>query len=124
LKVDHFPDMTAAMKAADDLIQAQRLELGIDITKIPQDRLFPNQPLLDQFWYSWGTGKKTVHKGVWSQTLDMSGKLNDKNLALMKDAGVKSDLLGLPTPNCVDFVAVKSECKALGELEAELKGLA
>ena len=124
LKVEHFPDLSAALKAADDLVQAQRVELGIDLASIPQDRVFPNQPLLDQFWYSWSHGKKTLHKGIWEQKLEMSGKLNDKNLALMKDAGVKSDLLGLPTPNCVDFVAVKNECKAVGELEGELKLLA
>lgn len=121
LKLEHFGgDVQKACEHADALVAAQRAQIP-DIARLHPDRVYPDQPLLDEFYFSWAKGCETTNSGKWTQEYKMHCKLNDKNLQTIKDAGVKSDQLGMPTPNIVDYVKVKQEFKSVEELEKELK---
>ena len=110
------------MRGADQLVKTFRATIAPG-TFIPADKTWPDFPQMDQFYYAWGKDKDTTQVSTFIQKFERVAKLNDKALATIKDTGIKSELLGMATPTCVDLGLVKQECKEIDELQTVLKTL-
>jgi hypothetical protein len=121
LKVEHYDSIELAFEDADALVDSQRAEIATIQEQHP-DKIFPNHPKLDQFWYV-DYHQETIMTQKWIQQYKMNAKLNDKNQKMIADTGIKSDLLGMRTPHCVDMLAVKKENGVISELEKEIANL-
>ena len=122
LKLEHFGnDLDLAFHHADVLLDAQRVEYPQAQIDHPP-KIFPNNKMLDQFWYCWTTGLDTNHKEKHEQLYKMGAKLSDKNLKMISQQGEHSKLgLNMATPHLANMVDIKNEHTEITDLEKTIK---
>ena len=78
-------------------------------------------PLATMKWYCKCKGKETEWFQSRQQEYSMESRLNNKDLACIKDVGTKDSLLNMVTPHVIDMSVIKKENSEIATLEDKIK---